>query len=94
LPIVRIDSLKINPREDVNIWPKALGLNFGDRISVKVVNPDSSDYTDELWIESISHNVNASTQTWNWNLTLSPAGSAGWVLGQAKLGEGTRLVYT
>jgi len=94
LPIVRIDSLKINPREDVNIWPKALDLNFGDRILVKVVNPDSSDYTDELWIESISHNVNASTQTWNWNLTLSPAGSAGWVLGQAKLGEGTRLVYT
>jgi len=94
IPIVRIEQLQVNPREDVNIWPKALGLGFGDRISVKIVNPDSSDYTDELWIESISHTVNASSQTWNWNLTLSPAGSAGWILGQAKLGEGTRLVYT
>lgn len=94
LPIVRIDSLQINPRQDTSIWPKALGLNFGDRISVKVVNPDSSSYTDELWIESISHNINASSQEWNWTLTLSPAGSAGWILGQAKLGEGTRLVYT
>ena len=94
LPIVRIDQMQVNPRQDTAIWPKALGLNFGDRISVKIVNPDSSSYTDELWIESISHNVNASSQTWNWTLTLSPAGSSGWILGQAKLGEGTRLVYT
>lgn len=94
LPIVRIDSLQINPRQDINIWEKALGLEFGDRISVKIVNPDNSSYTDELWIESISHSVNASSQSWTWNLTLSPAGSSGWVLGQAKLGEGTRLVYT
>jgi len=93
LPIVRIDSLKINPREDVNIWEKALGLEFGDRISVKIVNPDTSSYTDELWIESIQHTVNASTQSWNWNLTLSPASSSGWVLGQAKLGIGTRFAY-
>ena len=94
LPIVRIDSLVVNPRQDVNIWEKALGLEFGDRISVKIVNPDTSSYTDELWIESISHSVNASSQSWVWSLTLSPAGSSGWVLGQAKLGEGTRLVYT
>lgn len=94
LPIVRIDSLVVNPRQNVNIWEKALGLEFGDRISVKIVNPDNSSYTDELWIESISHTVNASSQSWVWSLTLSPAGSSGWVLGQAKLGEGTRLVYT
>ena len=92
-PIVRIDSLVVNPRQNVSIWEKALGLEFGDRISVKIVNPDTSSYTDELWIESISHNVNASTQSWSWSLTLSPAGSSGWILGQAKLGEGTRLVY-
>ncbi len=94
IPIERIDRLSINPRDNTSLWPKALGLGFGDRISVKVVNPSGSDYTDELWIESISHDVNASSQKWNWTLTLSPAGSAGWILGQAKLGEGTRLVYT
>lgn len=93
LPIVRIDSLKVNPRQDTSIWEKALGLEFGDRISVNIVNPDNSSYTDELWIESISHTVNASAQTWSWDLTLSPAGASGWILGQAKLGEGTRFVY-
>ena len=94
LPIERIESLKVNPRQDTSIWEKALGLEFGDRISVKIVNPDSSSYTDELWIESIQHSVNASTQTWSWNITLSPASSSGWVLGQAKLGIGTRFAYT
>lgn len=93
LPIVRIDKLKANPRENVNIWEKALGLEFGDRISVKIVNPDNSDYTDELWIESISHSVNASSQQWEWTATLSPASSSGWVLGQAQLGIGTRFSY-
>ena len=94
LPVVRIDSLKVNPRQDTSIWEKALGLEFGDRISVKIVNPDTSSYTDELWIESIQHSVNASTQTWSWNITTSPATSSGWVLGQAQLGIGTRFAYT
>lgn len=94
LPIVRIDQLKINPRQNTNIWPQALGLEFGDRISVKIVNPDTSSYTDELWVESISHNVNASTQIWEWNLTLSPASSSAWILGSARLGIGTRFAYS
>jgi len=94
IPIVRVDRLQINPRQNINIWEKALGLEFGDRISVKIVNPDSSSYTDELWIESISHSVNASSQSWNWELTLSPASSSAWVLGSAKLGIGTRFAYT
>ena len=55
---------------------------------------DSSSFTDELWIESISHSVNASSQSWTWTATLSPAGSSSWILGQAKLGEGTRFVYS
>ena len=94
LPIVRIDSLKINPRQNVNIWEKALGLEFGDRISVKIVNPDTSSYTDELWIESVSHSVNASSQQWDLTYTLSPASSSGWVLGLAQLGIGTRFAYS
>jgi hypothetical protein len=44
-------------------------------------------------IESITHEVSALAQSWNWTLTLSPAGSSAWILGQAKLGEGTRFAY-
>jgi len=93
LPIVRIDDLTVNPRENTSLWEQVLGREFGDRISVKIVNVDGSSFTDELWIESISHNVNASSQSWSWTATLSPAGSSAWILGQAKLGEGTRFVY-
>ena len=59
----------------------------------KVVNPDGSNFEDEVLIESISHEVSALAQTWKWNLTLSPAGSSAWILGQAQLGIGTRFAY-
>ena len=93
IPIIRIDSLTINPRQNTDIWEQALGRDIGDRIKVNITNTDSSTFTDELFIESITHNVNASSQTWSWILTLSPASSASWVLGQAQLGIGTRFAY-
>lgn len=93
LPIVRIDDLTVNPKDDTNLWTAILDREFGDRIEVKIQAPDNSIFTDELFIESISHTVNASSQTWSYSATLSPAGTSAWVLGQAKLGEGTRLVY-
>ena len=94
IPIIRIDSLQINPRQNTSIWTQALGREIGDRITVNIVNTDGSTFSDELFIESITHSVNASSQTWNWTLTLSPASSASWVLGQALLGVGTRFAYS
>ena len=94
LPIERIDNLRINPRDDINLWPKVLGLEFGDRVKVNITNPNQTSSSDEVWIESISHNIDSSSQRWNYNLNLSPAGSSAWVLGQAKLGEGTRFAYS
>ena len=94
IPIIRIDSLQVNPRQNTSIWQHALGRELGDRITVKVTNPNGTTFSDELFIESIRHSVNASSQTWNWTMTLSPAGTSAWVLGQAKLGEGTRFAYS
>ena len=94
IPIIRIDKLDINPRVNTSILVQALGRELGDRITVNIVNTDGSTLSDELFIESISHSVNASSQTWNWSLTLSPASSASWVLGQALLGVGTRFAYS
>jgi hypothetical protein len=82
------------PRKSTSIWPKALGLEFGDRVKVNITNPNGSTFSDEVWVESISHQINSGSQTWNYTITLSPAGSSGWVLGQAKLGEGTRFAYS
>jgi hypothetical protein len=92
-PIERIDQLQISPRQDVNLWPKVLGLGFGDRVKVNVKNPNGTTFSDEVWIESITHNISSSNQTWNYTISLSPAGSSAWILGQAKLGEGTRFAY-
>ena len=92
-PIERIDELQISPRQDTALWPKVLGLNFGDRVKVNITNPNGSTFTDEVWIESINHSISSSNQDWNYNISLSPAGSSAWILGQAKLGEGTRFAY-
>ena len=94
LPIERIDSLKVAPRDDTNLWEKILSLEFGDRVKVNITNPNGSVFSDEVWIQSINHNINSGAQTWDYVVSLSPAGSSGWVLGQAKLGEGTRFAYT
>ena len=92
-PIKRFEKLVINPRQNTLLWNQALGREFGDRIKVKVVNPNGSSFEDEVLIESINHSVSALAQSWTWTLTLSPAGSSAWILGQAKLGEGTRFAY-
>ena len=63
IPIIRIDGLTINPRQDTSIWAQALGREIGDRITVNIVNTDGSTFSDELFIESINHSVNASSQT-------------------------------
>jgi len=94
IPILRIDSITMNPRQDVNLWSKTLGLELGDRVKVNITNPDSSTFSDELFVESIKHSVHSGNQSWQYQLTLSPAGSSAWVLGQAKLGEGTRFAYS
>ncbi len=93
-PIERIDNLSITPRDDVNLWPKVLGLEFGDRVKVNITNPNSTTFSDEVWIESITHNIDSSNQRWSYKINLSPAGSSSWILGQAKLGEGTRFAYS
>ena len=94
LPIERIDSLVINPRDNTALWEQVLGLEFGDRVKVNITNPNGTTFSDEVWIQSIKHNINSGSQSWNYSVSLSPAGSSGWVLGQAKIGEGTRFAYT
>ncbi len=94
LPIVRVDRLTVNPRDNTGLWTQVLDREFGDRIKVKIQDPSGTTVEDELLIESIQHTVNGSSQSWSWSATLSPAGSSAWILGSAKLGEGTRFAYS
>lgn len=92
-PNLRIDRVVIKPRQNTSIWEHALGREIGDRIKIKIQNVDGSTIEDELFVESINHNVNGYNQDWTWTMTLSPSGSSAWILGFAKLGEGTKFVY-
>ena len=94
IPIERIDSLRISPRDNTSLWAKVLDLEFGDRVKVNITNPNGSVFTDEVLIQSIKHSINSGSQTWDYTISLSPAGSSAWVLGQSKLGVGTRFAYT
>ena len=47
LPIERIDSLTINPRDNTALWEKVLDLEFGDRVKVNITNPNASTFSCE-----------------------------------------------
>ena len=44
IPIIRIDSLVVNPRQNTSIWQHALGRDLGDRIKVNITNTDASTF--------------------------------------------------
>ena len=90
----RIEGLVINPVGDTNLWVQALGREIGDKITVKVPTLVSTTMEFDVHIESISHTIDASSQTWAWNLSTSAGSEIGaWVLGSSKLGQDTNLAW-
>ena len=90
----RIEGLVVNPVGDTNLWTQALGREIGDKITVKVPTPASTTMEFDVHIEKIAHTINASSQTWSWNLSTSAGSEIGaWVLGSAKLGQDTNLAW-
>lgn len=84
------------------LWPYALGLELGDRISVTRTPPGGgSAVTYEAFIEGIQHDVEPGLQAWRTVWTLSPVGIGQtigpfWVLDDATysvLGTTTRWSY-
>ena len=94
IPQTIVEQLSFAPQQDVNLWPKALGLDVGSFVEAKVTTPNSTIETYDLFIESIKHKVNASNNTWSWTIGLSPAETGAWILGVNRLGIDTNLSYT
>lgn len=97
-PQVRIRSIRIKPGSDeAGIYPKILGCELGDRITV-VRRPQSvgDPISQECHIESITHSISPGGN-WTTEYTLSQAETRTyWRLGHAtdgKLGTSTRLAF-
>jgi hypothetical protein len=85
-PALRVDTLVIQPQANVALWPIVLGLDIGDRLTVKKTLA-GDDVEADFHIESIAHDVTAQ-KTWQTTWQLSPASSqAFWTLGVANLSE-------
>ena len=94
IPQTIIEALSFAPRENVNLWAKALGLDLGSFVEASVTTTASTTETYELFIERIKHTVDARNKTWNWQIGLSPAETGAWILGVSKLGIDTNISYT
>lgn len=97
-PRLRIHSMKLVPEAaPSSLWPKALGLELGQRITIKRRPPGTGTLTQDSYIESIAHSYSASPKQWTTNMGVSAAENYEyWVLGdsvRSLLGTSTRLGY-
>ncbi|MBI4496318.1 MAG: hypothetical protein HY689_00230 [Chloroflexi bacterium] len=95
-PGIRFEALSVDGHMDDNLWPLVLGLEFGDRITVRRRPPGGGDALErDCHVEGVQHDI--SREEWQTTWQLSPASPyAWWVLGDAEnsqLGVTTRLAY-
>ncbi len=92
----QIRSITLKPQASPNLmWPVVLGLELGDRVTVKVPPPFGigDPIVQESYLEGIRF---AAPEGGDWTIQLwfSPADAATyWILGLAGLGSATRIAY-
>ena len=90
----RVEGLVINPLGNTSLWTQTLGREIGDKITVKIPTPASTTMEFDVHIERISHSIDASSQTWSWNVSTSAGSEVGtWIVGQSRLGQNTNLAW-
>ena len=93
--VLRNRQLDILPERDPgNLWPKILGYDISDRITVRRTEASiDRDY----FIEGVKHDINLAGRTWKTSWQLSEADSQSYwalqVAGLGELGETTYLSY-
>ena len=84
----------IGERDPAALWPKLLGYEISDRITLR---RNEADIDEDYYIEGISHNIDRVNGTWDVQWDLSDAeNQAYWILGVAgfsELGTTTWLGY-
>jgi len=72
-PVERIPQLVIDPSTNPALWPAALGLEIGDRITVNRRPFGAPAKTGDFHVEHIAHAGDAKTGKWPVTFLLSPA---------------------
>lgn len=71
-PALHVQQLTFHPRRDpTNMWPVALGLELSDEVTVNRRPPAGNTITETLFVEGITHSVDASSRQWSTTLNLS-----------------------
>jgi hypothetical protein len=86
-PVVRVETLTLNPAANPALWPVVLSLEISQRITViRRTSPGLTTNTD-YYIEQINHKIDAESSTWTVDLQCSPVfNNSGWVLGDSTYG--------
>jgi hypothetical protein len=96
-PVVRVDALTLNPAANPAMFSKILGLELGQRITVKRRTSAGLTTSNDYYVEQISHNIDAYTSTWTMTLQCSPVfNNNAWICGDSTngvLGTTTIPVY-
>jgi len=94
---VRVPALTVKPGQDPsNLWPKALGLEFLDKVNVERTPPSGTTVDVDCYVEGVSHTVSmVGGRRWETTFQLSPdlQHTDFWILGTSELGTETRLGY-
>ena len=92
----RIRSLLLKPQASPDLmWPVVLGLELGDRVTVKATRPFGvgDPIVQESYLEGVEFTA-PENGDWSVRLWFSPADAATyWILGLSPLGTQTRLAY-
>lgn len=71
-PRTRVPEMTLLPSADDRLWPKALGLQLGDRVQVKIKPQNvGSRVTVDAVVEGIEHSVNNGINEWRTTFLLS-----------------------
>jgi hypothetical protein len=86
-PVVRVDTLTLDPSSNPALWPVVLSLEISQRVTVKRRTSAGLTTTADYYIEQIGHHIDGAAGTWTVSLQCSPVfNSTGWILGDATYG--------
>lgn len=92
-PVLRIDSIILNPGADPRLWLPCLDLRIGDRVTVRKHPQEVGDPIEaEVIVEGIAGSVGRGINEGLWTLSVSAADTQNyWILGTSQLEVDTRL---
>lgn len=94
-PRMRLGNISITPSANPDLWPVALSVEIGDRITIKRRPFGGATITLDCYVEQVAHRI--VPNSWVTTYSLSPAllttyeGASGWILNASELDTDTYL---